>query len=119
MKIRLSFVSNSSSSSFIIDKKNIDDNQIKAIKNHVQVADIIDKHQKALFDELKSLGYDNSLLPDYWDTNFSDKFYFEYRGSWNINETNDKIILDCNIDNFDMYKFLVYIGIDQDDIKGE
>ena len=37
MKIRNGFVSNSSSSSFIINKENLTPNQIERIKNHIEV----------------------------------------------------------------------------------
>ena len=43
MKIRIGFVSNSSSSSFIINKKNLNEHQLESIRNH---KDDINEFQK-------------------------------------------------------------------------
>lgn len=86
MKTRSSFVSNSSSSSFIINKKNLTDEQVYKIKNHIQEA-------------IKTPNY--SELFDYADKD----------DAWNIIENEEEIGLSTTMDNFDMEEWLEYIGL--------
>jgi len=78
MKIRKGFVSNSSSSSFIILTDNISAKQLKKIYNH----------------RIKT-------KPDDW---------------WSIIEKDDYIQLSTFMDNFDMYTYLINIGVNEEDI---
>ena len=78
MKIRKGFVSNSSSSSFIILTDNISAKQLKKIYNHKIKTD-----------------------PDDW---------------WSIIEKDDYIQLSTFMDNFDMYTYLINIGVSEEDI---
>lgn len=44
MKIRCDFVTNSSSSSFIIDKDDLNQYQIEAIRNHSEIGELLGMH---------------------------------------------------------------------------
>jgi len=84
MKIRMGFVSNSSSSSFTIDKFYLSGEQIYKIKNHIEVA----------------------------KTKFPKKnFNCDEENAWEIRESESSIIGGTDMDNFDMEKFLKLIGV--------
>jgi hypothetical protein len=81
MKIRYDFVTNSSSSSFLISKKYLDYDQIRAIRDHHRLGE--------------KMGFVESWL-DY---------------PWNIKENNDFIAGYTSMDNFDMESFLNKIEV--------
>ena len=87
MKIRNGFVSNSSSSSFLIKKNKLDGHQIDCIKNHITVA--------------KEMG---------WDID-------DYDFIWQIGEINEYIAGSTRMDNFDMVSFLNVLNIKDEDIN--
>jgi len=87
MKIRSGFVSNSSSSSFIILKEYLTDLQIDMIKNHIEIAKKVDK------ESIKN-------SKDF------DVFLYEYYEDWNVIEDEISLHLYTFMDNFDMKAFL-------------
>ena len=92
MNTRLGFVSNSSSSSFVLDKTRCTPSQLDAIRNHIEFAD------KHFFG-----------------------FYTEPHNSWDIAEKEHDMRGFTWMDNFDMQEFLEKIGVPDDavDFDGE
>jgi hypothetical protein len=85
MKIRTGFVSNSSSSSFIVPTKRLSIDQIEAIKDHINYA--------------KKMNWTQFNVSDYdW---------------WSIqhDEENNLLILKTSMNNFDMGEFLTLLGV--------
>lgn len=91
MKIKSDFVTNSSSSSFVIDMDNLTNMQIIMIHDHMEVALMIQK---------KNPQIDFGFLGRY--------------DGWVITEENGKISGSTIMDNFDMRTFLEYIGVPMD-----
>ena len=114
MKIRNGFVSNSSSSSFVILKKYLSEEQIKKIKNHIEYC-----VKENLFD-LKDTY--NHLLDEYISDYPKEKAdqkakrYIKYN-EWNITEWTDIITGGTSMDNFNMYEFMETIGVPLDKVK--
>lgn len=81
MKVRVDFVTNSSSSSFVISKKHLDEEQILAIKQHISLGKKLDMY--------------NCDLENAWDIDENDEYIGFYTPQ----------------DNFDMLHFLDIIGV--------
>jgi hypothetical protein len=88
MKIKVDFVTNSSSASFTINKKVLTKRQIMLIKNHIEVARMLAR-------------IDNN---DWW------------YDPWTIWETKKHISGSTFMDNFDMAEFLKIIGVEGENI---
>jgi len=90
MKIRLGFVSNSSNSSFVIDRYFLTEEQTMAIIEHIEYAKQI-------------LG---------WEIN-------ENCIPWNITLSHGVLFGDVSIDNFDMKKFMEEINVNMTKVRFE
>jgi hypothetical protein len=94
MKTRNGFVSNSSSSSFCLAKKNLTELQISIIKNHIEFHEIIKYSvpRAVYFQELD--GYD-------WTEH----------DEWHIKEDEESLTGHTTMANFDMDEIFKFIGI--------
>jgi hypothetical protein len=87
MKARHGFVSNSSSSSFIIKTEDLSTLQLMAISNHIEVG--------------KQLGMEWACKEDAWSVNIEPGY----------------IEVSTFMNNFDMHEFLLKIGVKEENIK--
>lgn len=84
MKVRQDFVTNSSSSSFVISKRHLDDDQILAINEHISLG--------------KKMGMYNCC----------------FSNEWYIYDNDEYIGGDTYQDNFSMHDFLNKIGVNSE-----
>ena len=101
MKIRNGFVSNSSSSSFVVLKKSLTTKQTEMILN---IEETIEKLIK--IDE-KNNDIDN----------LKDKFSYFNTDPWRVVEYDDYIFGETSMDNFSMYDFFDYINVKKEFVK--
>jgi len=89
-KVRTSFVTNSSSSSFILQKKNLTKSQIEKVMLHGEYC------------RMRKL---------------NGQFYCDAGYDWTVDNCTDVITGHTFMDNFDMGEFFTMIGIDPQDYK--
>lgn len=98
MKIRNGFVSNSSSSSFVL---------IKDVLNPIQIDMILDYHY-----------YVNEIMKsETIDESIKNKFEYFDEWLWRITEFDDFLFGTCDMDNFSFSDYLEYINVDEKYIK--
>jgi hypothetical protein len=104
MKIRDGFVSNSSSSSFMIPKSALTAQQIYKIMHFQETV------KKILKDEadMRAVGV---------EIDFPDRFNWYDDGDWSVREREHSIKGTTMMDNFDFHRFLKEIGVPQDEIE--
>lgn len=117
MKIRSSFVSNSSSSSFVIDKTGLTEEQIWAIKNHIKVACWLNRAREDVWLEEKDCECEDVSKCSHKSYNLT--FYKAPSDEWIITETDTKLLGDTYMDSFDIEKFLDLIGVSRHNITVE
>lgn len=103
MKNRIGFVSNSSSASFIIQKKDITEEQLDQIRNH--------------FEESKKISEKDPEYPNIHIKSENYAYPVKEYDAWNIDETETEIKGVTYMDNFDMHAFLCAIGVKNDVIE--
>jgi hypothetical protein len=92
MKIKIDFITNSSSASFYIMKDRLTIEQMEMIRNHIELSHLFPEQ-----------GYD----------------YNQPHDAWVITENDKKIMGDTSMDNFNMLWFLEQIGIKDEHIHYE
>ena len=96
MKLRKGFVSNSSSSSFVLSKELMSENQMDKIRNHIKVA-------QEMFEQ--NHAYDFG--------------YVEDTEAWEIDELPETMRISTWMNNFDMYEFIDAIKVPREAISKE
>jgi hypothetical protein len=127
MKIRSGFVSNSSSSSYIVQKKNLSEEQIDMIKNHIDVCLKLIEEDK--LKNKRNVSDKDPYGEENWDGNdlivglksmmmYGERYSVDQNDMWSIIDGDKNLFLYTIMANFDMEWFLLnVVGVDEKDIE--
>lgn len=101
MRLRLGFVSNSSSSSFVIPLQYVTEKQLHEIKNHLDIVKLFVSNPE--------------LYPNCWKG--YEECEYDKEDAWEVNVSDNNVSGSTDMDSFDMYSFLASIGIDMSKVK--
>jgi len=120
MKIRNGFVSNSSSSSFVVLKDALTEEQKDQILNYQKWVEMfIEADEEENYKDESEFDSDEERFKDgslYWDQNhirLKYKFEYYYEGYWRLEDHEDFIFGDTSMDNFGMEDYFDHIRIDR------
>lgn len=123
MKIRTGFISNSSSSSFVIEINKLTETQLYCIRNHYKVFNIIINkkyHKRNLqnifrqdFKTYENIMKNNKIF------NYTPGYFPGIRDKWKIVEDGIQINGSSDMTNFNMREFLEIIGVLKENIIWE
>lgn len=102
MKIRQGFVSNSSSSSFMLSKSGLSKHQIDSMRDHIN--------------SFKKYAKDHNIEKDEYDM-YGDFGCVEPHDSWEVCEKQNVIFFSTIIDNFDLLEYAEVLEIPNDNIE--
>jgi hypothetical protein len=124
-KIKTDHVTNSSSSSFIVSKKDLTEEQIEKIRNHVEYSEQFGYASYYTEEKVKEVNREREEMNKMFKDDpkieplksISREKLIRVSDEWNLREKGDIIIGETSMDNFDMCAFLEYIGVDPERVE--